>query len=82
MGRHGMARAWIFQANPSIYDIDGALAEVSEIWWRVPQYTGEVHVGDAIVLWRSGAQAGIVGVGRVVVEPQLTAGRLPMRPSS
>lgn len=68
-----MARAWIFQANPSNYDIDGALQQLGEIWWRVPQYTGEVHAGDAVVLWRSGSQAGIVGVGRVTAEPQLRA---------
>lgn len=67
------ARAWFFQANPTHYDIDAALGTLDRIWWRVPQYTNEIHVGDAVVLWRSGKQAGIVGLGRVVAEPQLRA---------
>jgi hypothetical protein len=29
------ARTWIFQANPNLYDIDGAIAELSELVWRV-----------------------------------------------
>jgi hypothetical protein len=65
------SRVWILQANPKHYDIDAALGELDRIWWRVPQYTGDIHVGDAVVLWRSGSDAGVVGVGRVVNEPQL-----------
>ena len=67
------ARAWFFQANPAHYDIDAALSTLDRIWWRVPQYTSEISVGDAAVLWRSGNKAGIVGLGRVVAEPQLRA---------
>jgi hypothetical protein len=66
-------RAWFFQANPKYYDIDAALGALDRIWWRVPQYTNEIHVGDSIVLWRSGKKAGIVGLGRVVSEPQWRA---------
>jgi hypothetical protein len=67
------ARAWFFQANPVHYDIDAALSTLDRIWWRVPQYTSEINVGDAAVLWRSGNEAGIVGLGRIVAEPQLRA---------
>jgi hypothetical protein len=66
-----MSRAWVFQANPAQYDIDAALAALDLIWWRIPQYTADARPGDAVVLWRSGAQAGIVGVGIVVEPPQL-----------
>jgi hypothetical protein len=66
-----LSRTWFLQANPKLYDIDGALAVRDQIWWRVPQYTSEVHVGDVVVLWRSGPDAGAIGVGRVVDEPQL-----------
>jgi hypothetical protein len=68
-----MGRVWFLQANPKQYDIDSALGFLDRIWWRVPQYTSEIHVGDVVVLWRSGAEAGIVGVGRVVAEPRLQA---------
>jgi hypothetical protein len=64
------SRAWFFQANPKYYDIDAALSTLDRIWWRAPQYTNEIHVGDVVALWRSGKNAGIVGLGRVVAEPQ------------
>jgi len=69
-----MSRCWFLQANPKLYDIDAALASLRHIWWQVPQYTAEVHVGDVVVIWRSGPDAGVIGVGRVVEEPQLRTG--------
>lgn len=56
---------WIFQANPKRYDIDAALTELSEIRWRVPQYTGQISAGDNVLIWRSGKNAGVVGLGTV-----------------
>lgn len=44
-----MSRAWFFQTNPKLYDIDGALARLDHIWWRVPQYASEVCVGDVVL---------------------------------
>lgn len=61
---------WILQANPTHYDIDAALRHLNSIWWRSPQYTGEIQVGDVVVLWRSGKESGIVGIGRVLAPPQ------------
>lgn len=71
---------WIFQANPKHYDIVGALEQLDEIAWRVPQYTGDVHVGDGVFLWRSGKDASIVGVGRVASDPAIRATPEPERP--
>ena len=68
-----MNKIWILQANPAQYDIDAALATLDRIWWRIPQYTSEVGRGDVVILWRSGSDAGIVGIGRVIAEPQLHA---------
>ena len=65
-----MARKWIFQANPKLYNLEAALGTLDEIWWRVPQYTSEIHRGDVVLLWQSGDDAGVVGVGRVATEPQ------------
>jgi hypothetical protein len=69
-GGHSVSRAWFLQANPKLYDVDGALATLDHIWWRVPQYTSQVRIGDVVLIWRSGADAGVVGVGRVTTEPQ------------
>ncbi len=63
---------WIFQANPKHYDVVGALAGLDEIAWRVPQYTGEVRPGDRVFLWRSGADAGVVGIATVATLPSLS----------
>ncbi|MBY5162088.1 EVE domain-containing protein [Salsipaludibacter albus] len=65
-----MADGWIFQANPNHYDIDGALAKLDAIDWRVPQYTSQVAVNDPVVIWRSGKDAGVVGLGRVLDPPR------------
>jgi hypothetical protein len=61
---------WIFQANPTLYDIDSALRNLRVIHWRVPQYTAEIRPGDAVLIWRSGEESGIVGVGRVSDYPR------------
>jgi predicted RNA-binding protein with PUA-like domain len=74
------ARVWFLQANPKHYDIDAALGALDRIWWRVPQYTGEIHIGDVAVVWRSGKDAGIVGIGRVASEPQLRQSDSAERP--
>jgi hypothetical protein len=63
-------RGWVFQGNPERYDLEGALQQLDSIRWRVPQRTGEILPGDVAVLWRSGPEAGIVGVGRVVEAPR------------
>lgn len=62
--------AWIFQANPKAYDIDAALGELTEIWWRAPQYTAELRPGEPAAIWRSGKEAAVVAVGRLASEPQ------------
>lgn len=75
--RGSAASAWFLQANPKMFDINGALASIDRIWWRVPQYTSEIAPGDIAVIWRSGSKSGIVGVGRVLSEPQNREGHEP-----
>lgn len=64
-----MTRHWIFQANPDVFDIDAALLELEELWWRVPQYTSEVRQGDLALVWRSGDEAGVIAIGRILDDP-------------
>lgn len=63
------ASVWLFQANPSIYDIDQALSELEDVTWVVRQYKGDVHAGDRVYLWRSGADAGVVATATVTSDP-------------
>lgn len=64
-------RAWIFQASPDQFDIDGYLATAPvEFLWLVTRYGNEIQLGDRIYLWRaqgtSGAIAGVVAEAEVV----------------
>lgn len=66
-------RAYIFQANPAFYDIDDAVSSLSEMNWTVKQHAREVHRGDRVYIWRSGAEnrRGIIAVGTVLTEPAM-----------
>jgi hypothetical protein len=59
-------RTWIFQANPSKYDIFHSLASEREELWNLNQHAREVNVGDRILIWISGQDAGIYAVGTVL----------------
>jgi hypothetical protein len=61
--------SWIFQANPKIYDLSGAVQSLREILWTVRQHRARIHVGDRIYLWEAGADAGIVAIGTVTAGP-------------
>ena len=64
---------WIFQANPKHYRIEDALQELGSISWRVPQYTEQIAPGDHVIIWRSGKEAGVVGLGTVQSIPHLAS---------
>lgn len=47
-------RTWIFQANPSRFDVDGFLHVGPTIFtWLVTRYMNEIRVGDRVYLWRA-----------------------------
>jgi hypothetical protein len=56
---------WIFQANPKLYDLVGAVNELKELSWRINRYTEYIRVGDTVYLWEAGKNAGIVAVGKI-----------------
>ena len=55
-----VSRTWILQTNPKLYNIDAALGAREIIYWRIPQYTGEVHASERALIWRSGKEAGFI----------------------
>ena len=63
------ARTWIFQANPKFHDIDATLADLREMSWSVNQYKQSITAGDAVFLWKSGPEAGIVASATVLTAP-------------
>lgn len=60
---------WIFQANPQIYDVDGAVNELTEKTWLVNQYSNQIHAGNKVFIWESGKDGGILAVATVLTEP-------------
>jgi MoxR-like ATPase len=67
------SNTWLFQANPSIYDVDSALSELAEISWVVRQHAKSVKKGDRVYLWRSGANGGVVATATVASEVNAAA---------
>jgi hypothetical protein len=67
-----LARTWIFQANPKYYDVDGALASLSEMSWSVNQFKKSINPGDSVFLWKSGEDGGIVAAATVLTPPGIT----------
>jgi 5-methylcytosine-specific restriction endonuclease McrBC GTP-binding regulatory subunit McrB len=56
---------WVFQANPTIYNITGALKAGILKTWMVNQYKKDIQIGDKIILWVTGENAGIYALATV-----------------
>lgn len=62
-------RVWIFQANPTRYRILDSLRHESEELWNLRQHVREVALGDRVLIWLSGNEAGIYAIGTVTTAP-------------
>lgn len=61
---------WIFQGNPKRFDVDGYLSQYPElVYWRTPKYQATISLGDRVIIWRSGINAGAIAIGTVVEAP-------------
>jgi 5-methylcytosine-specific restriction enzyme B len=67
---------WIFQANPKLYNIDGAVHDLSELTWTVKHDASHALVGDRVFFWRAGREAGVVALG-TIIEPATVREILP-----
>jgi 5-methylcytosine-specific restriction protein B len=61
---------WIFQGNPDLYDIRGALRDLREMTWLVRQHAALIHVGDLVYIWEAGGD-GILATATVLTEPTI-----------
>jgi hypothetical protein len=57
---------WIFQANPELFDLAGAITQLSELTWTVHGKAEKAASGDKVFLWRSGRDAGIIATATVI----------------
>ena len=61
-------QTWIFQANPKIYDIAGAIRSLKVDTWLVKRHGPDIRQGDRVYLWESGRDGGIVAIAEVLDE--------------
>lgn len=59
---------WLFQSNPAIFDLVGALREEVMEVFVVKNHQKNILPGDQIILWQSGKQAGCYGLATTVSE--------------
>lgn len=67
-GESGTKRHWLFQAKPTQFDLIGALKAGALGTWQAKQHRKEIHLGDRVVLWLSGNDAGVYGLATVTSE--------------
>src|ERR1041385_4810517 len=63
------ARTWLFQGKPTRYRLEDSLRIESEEFWNLNQHASDVQIGDRVLIWISGPDAGIYGVGSVISDP-------------
>ena len=64
-------KAWLFQSNPDLYDLRGALRSLKEQIWSVRRFAKEIRLGDRVYVWEAGRRGGIVGLAEVSESPRL-----------
>lgn len=53
-----LTRYWLFQGNPSVFDIDTALRNHLVSDWTVTAHRTKMQVGDKVIIWMSGSNSG------------------------
>lgn len=67
---------WIFQGNPTRFNVDNYLLENENIWWSIRQVHLAEHIklGDEVFIWRSDGgnkgRGGIVARTNAITLPQ------------
>lgn len=53
---------WVFQCNPTQYDILSEWQNRTEETWSVSTYKKDIHPGDKVILWVTGKNSGCYGL--------------------
>jgi hypothetical protein len=59
---------WVFQGNPSQYDIAGSLRNGQLATWMVKAHKSAIRIGDKVILWVSGSGGGCFALATVASE--------------
>lgn len=62
---------WLFQGNPKYYKVIQAIKDFDEMLWLVTRYGKEIAVGDEVIIWLAGKEAGIYAIAQIIEPAQL-----------
>ncbi|PUB10803.1 AAA family ATPase [Paenisporosarcina sp. OV554] len=68
----GETAYWVFQGNPTYYEVNNAVNDLDTITWAVNQHSKNIKKGDKAYIWRSGSGGGIIAVGTILCDPKIT----------
>lgn len=60
---------WIFQGNPKRYDFKSAIRNNALDLWTVSAHRDKIKKGDKVILWITGEDAGVYGLGEITMDP-------------
>jgi predicted RNA-binding protein with PUA-like domain len=61
---------WLFQGNPKYYRILDGIRDFTQMPWLVTRYAKEMQSGDGVLVWMSGANAGVYAIAEIVEAPK------------
>jgi len=61
---------WLFQGNPKYYRIIDAIRDQAQMPWLVTRYAQQMTVGDGVLIWQAGAEAGIYAIAELAELPK------------
>ncbi|MBZ9778448.1 EVE domain-containing protein [Psychroflexus sp. CAK8W] len=62
---------WLFQGNPKIFDFESALSDDSLQDFTVSSHKDKIKVGDKVIIWLTGKQAGCYALAEITSEPSI-----------
>ncbi|WP_370214952.1 AAA family ATPase [Mesoflavibacter profundi] len=62
---------WIFQGNPKIFDFASAIGNNSLQNFTVSSHKDKIKVGDKVIIWLSGENAGCYALAEITHEPKV-----------
>lgn len=62
--------AWVFQANPTIYDLAAEMERSPDVSWQATQHRAAIAPGDRVWVRVTGPSAGIYARARVIGAPR------------
>ena len=62
---------WLFQGNPKYYRILDGIRDFTQMPWLVTRYAKEMQLGDGVLVWMSGKDAGVYAIAEIIESPKL-----------